>query len=221
MFGYFPPFSVFNFIIFRSGPIYFKVTNYNFVSHISPKNPLIFEINFPRATEIQTGSFEGGVKYCETQYVSIILLSDSKYLKSHVKNYVGHSWCKTFWNVDSADDELHESWLNSGEDCWKSNFEVEQGKNFPSPIYWLLIWEHIPFPKILKCENLIIFPWMEVLISSYMEHFKDWMGLLSYKSTFSFASPIKEKHVSLCESHIHFNRSRVNIMADTLWIWLP
>ena len=52
----------FNFIIFRSGPIYFKVTNYNFVSHVSPKNPLIFEINFPRATEIQTGSFEGGSK---------------------------------------------------------------------------------------------------------------------------------------------------------------
>ena len=133
-----------------------------------------------------------------------------------MKNCVGHSWCKTFWNVDSADDELHESWLNSGEDCWKSNFEVEQGKNFPSPIYWLLIWgAHIPFPNILKCENLIIFPWMEALISSYMEHFKDWMGLLSYKSTFSFASPIKEKHVSLCESHIYFNRSRVNIMAGT------
>ena len=74
---------------------------------------------------------------------------------------------------------------------------------------------YIPFPNILKCENLIIFPWMEVLISSYMEHFKDWMGLLSYKSTFSFASPIKEKHVSLCESHIYFNRSRVNIMAGT------
>ena len=71
--------------------IFQSVTNNNFVSHVSPKNPLIFEINFPRATEIQTGSFEGGVKYCETQYVSIILLSDSKYLKSHVKNYVGHS----------------------------------------------------------------------------------------------------------------------------------
>ena len=132
-----------------------------------------------------------------------------------MKNYVGQSPCKTFWNVDSADDELHESWLNSSEDCWKSNFEVEQGKNFPSPIYWLLIWAHIPFPNILKWENLSIFPWMEVLISSYMEHFKDWMGLLSYKSTFSFAPPIKEKHISLCESHIYFNRSRVYIMTGT------
>ena len=53
------------------------------------------------------------------------------------------------------------------------------------------------------------------LISSYLEHFKDWMGLLSYKSTFSFAPPIKEKHISLCESHIYFNRSRVYIMTGT------
>ena len=53
------------------------------------------------------------------------------------------------------------------------------------------------------------------LISSYIEHFKDWMGLLSYKSTFSFAPPIKEKHISLCESHINFNRSRVYIMTGT------
>ena len=36
--------------------------SYNFVSHVRPKNPLIFEINFPRATQIQTGSFEGGSK---------------------------------------------------------------------------------------------------------------------------------------------------------------
>ena len=63
----------FQFHNFAKWPNIFQ--SYNFVSHVIPKNPLIFE-NF-RLPEILTGSFDGGVKHCESPYVSIIFLSDS------------------------------------------------------------------------------------------------------------------------------------------------